>query len=204
MWLRLSLRRLALRWCILVLPGLGPLGLVGAGCGGEAGAPRGDAFVLLDQDSARVAFPGDLRGDVVVLGFIYTHCPDVCAMTTANMREVRRRLGAPTDVRFVSVTFDPARDTPGVLKRYGQLYDLDDTDWLFLTGDSTTVDRLMEAMGVRHRRGYATTTEAGEAVYFIDHSDQITLLDRRGRVHRHYGGSMTPPEILVEDIEALR
>jgi len=62
----------------------------------------------------------------------------------------------------------------------------------------------MERFGIRSQVSYSSTTENGEEVYFIDHSDQVTLLDAKGRIVRHYGGSMTPPDILVEDINALR
>ena len=68
------------------------------------------SYQLLDTDSTAVSFPQDVTGDIVVLGYIYTHCPDVCPMTTANMKQAREQLSAPDDVRFVTVTFDPLRD----------------------------------------------------------------------------------------------
>jgi protein SCO1/2 len=162
------------------------------------------SYQLVDQDSMVMTVPDDLEGKPTLMGFVYTHCPDICPITTANMKQVRERLEAPEEVQFVTVTFDPVRDTPSVLRRYRDAYGLEDTDWLFLTGDTTTVARMMERFGVRSEVSYTSTTEAGEEVYFIDHSDQVTLLDERGRIVRHYGGSVTPPEILVEDINALR
>lgn len=165
---------------------------------------NGASFQLVDQDSTPVTIPDDLEGRPTLMGFVYTHCPDICPMTTANMRQVREQLGAPDDVRFVTVTFDPTRDTPRVLRQYRDAYGLEDTSWRFLTGDSTTVDAMMQRFGIRYEVSYASTTEDGERVYFIDHTDQVTLLDDEGRIVRHYGGSMTPPEILVEDINALR
>lgn len=162
------------------------------------------SYQLVDQDSTAVTVPDDLEGQPTLMGFVYTHCPDICPITTANMRRVREQLEAPEEVQFVTVTFDPARDTPSVLRQYRDAYGLEDTGWLFLTGDTTTVDRMMERFGVRSEISYTSTTEAGEEVYFIDHTDQVTLLDARGRIVRHYGGSVTPPEILVEDINALR
>lgn len=162
------------------------------------------SYPLVASDNSTIAFPDDVAGEIVVLGYIYTHCPDVCPMTTANMNRVRQQLGAPDDVQFVTVTFDPLRDTPAVMKRYSETWGVGDTDWMFLTGDTTTVNALMRRVGVRHRITDTTTTSDGEEVYLISHSDLITLIDRRGRIRQHYSGSRTPPEILVEDINKLR
>jgi protein SCO1/2 len=151
-----------------------------------------------------VAFPRDVEGDIIVLGYIYTHCPDVCPMTTANMKQVREQLGAPDDVQFVTVTFDPLRDTPSVMQRYSETWDAADTDWLFLTGDTTTVNAMMRRVGVRHQVTDTTTTSDGEQIFFISHSDLVTLIDEDGRIRQHYSGSRTPPNILVEDINKLR
>jgi protein SCO1/2 len=162
------------------------------------------SYQLLDTDSSAVAFPNDVEGDIVVLGYIYTHCPDVCPMTTANMKQVREQLGAPDDVQFVTVTFDPLRDTPSVMQRYSETWDAAETDWLFLTGDTTTVNAMMRRVGVRHQVTDTTTTSDGEQIFFISHSDLVTLIDEDGRIRQHYSGSRTPTEILVEDINKLR
>ncbi len=162
------------------------------------------SYQLLNTDSSAVAFPRDVGGDIIVLGYIYTHCPDVCPMTTANMKQVREQLGAPDDVQFVTVTFDPLRDTPSVMQRYSETWDAADTDWLFLTGDTTTVNAMMRRVGVRHQVTDTTTTSDGEQIFFISHSDLVTLIDEDGRIRQHYSGSRTPPNILVEDINKLR
>jgi protein SCO1/2 len=162
------------------------------------------SYQLLNTDSSAVAFPRDVEGDIIVLGYIYTHCPDVCPMTTANMKQVREQLGAPDDVQFVTVTFDPLRDTPSVMQRYSETWDAADTDWLFLTGDTTTVNAMMRRVGVRHQVTDTTTTSDGEQIFFISHSDLVTLIDEDGRIRQHYSGSRTPPNILVEDINKLR
>lgn len=179
--------------------------LAAAGCGTDSG--RDDlsdaSFDLVDADGQTVVFPDDLRGDVAVVGYVYANCPDVCPMTTANMRNVREALGAPDDVRFVTVTFDPVRDTPEALRRYRDAFGLGGTDWLFLSADTTTTRAFMDRLDVRYRRA-DRGAQGDSAFYFIDHTDQITLIDRQGRVFFHYGGSMTPPEILVEDINKLR
>jgi protein SCO1/2 len=166
---------------------------------------------LLDQDSTVVTFPDDFRGATTLVGYVYTHCPDVCPLTTANMQKVRAALGPEDNLRLVSISFDPARDTPSTLKSYANAWGVDGPDWRFLTGDSTTIADLMERMAVRYeiapppvsRQDLASPAGTPATVYFINHSDQVTLLDRQGRVVGVYGGSSTPPDILVEDVQAL-
>jgi len=162
------------------------------------------SYQLLNTDSTTVSFPQDVQGDIVLLGYIYTNCPDVCPMTTANMKQARQQLDAPDDVQFVTVSFDPLRDTPSVMQRYSETWEAADTDWMFLTGDTTTVNAMMRRIGIRHQITDTTTTSDGEQIFFISHTDLVTLIDAEGRIRQHYSGSRTPPEILVEDINKLR
>src|SRR5512138_1686645 len=77
-------------------------------------------FRLTAQDERRLSLT-DLRGKVVVLTFIYTTCADTCPLLTAKMVGLQGRLGADFGARvfFASITVDPERDTPAVLKTYG-------------------------------------------------------------------------------------
>lgn len=192
------------------LPGLAALlvlTLLVAGCEPSSRVmdPLDDVAVsLVDADSNLVVFPRDFEGAPTLVGFVYTHCPDICPMTTSNMRQVWRALGEPDDVQFVTLTFDPVRDTPATLRAYRDAYGLQDANWHFLTGEPDTVAALMDRLGIRTAIADTTTTPEGETIYFIDHTDQISLLDAQGRLVFEYGGSMTPPEILVEDVNALR
>src|SRR5688500_11926574 len=78
-------------------------------------------FTLLSQDNVRVSLH-DFRGKVVAVSFIFTYCTDVCPMLTAHMASVQEKLGSAfgTKIAFVSITVDPERDTPDVLKEYAQ------------------------------------------------------------------------------------
>lgn len=170
--------------------------------------PLEDAsYTLTAHDSTTVTFPDDYAGDILVVGYIYTMCPDICPMTTANMKRVYDRLESRDDVQFVTITFDPKRDTPRRLREYRAAYTLEDTPWDFLTGDSTTINALMKRVEVRHRvvtaSGEPASADTLEA-YFVDHTDQVNLFDPEGRIRGEYSGSRTPPEFLVEDINTLR
>lgn len=195
-----SLGSSAVRLLALALVGT----LVLAGCQNDLPVQkdlRGDAFRLVDHDSTAVTFPDDYRGDVLLVSYIYTQCPDVCPLITANMRQVRDALQDTNGVRFISITFDPRRDTPSRLDSYRSAFGIaDSTPWPFLTGTPATIDTLMHRLDVKTNISSGDTT----GTYFIDHTDQITLIDERGRVRYQYHGSRTPPEMIAEDVAKLR
>ncbi len=155
---------------------------------------------LVNQDSVGVSFPKAYRGDVLVIGAIYTQCPDICAQVTANMVDVRQTLDNTDNVRFVTVTFDPRRDTPARMNAYRDAFRIGDAPWPFLTGPKAAIDTLMNQLEIKTEISSGDTT----GTYFIDHTDQITLVDSLGRIRYRYHGSGTPPEIIAEDINKLR
>lgn len=159
------------------------------------------SFDLVNQNGDPVTFPDDFAGQALVVGYIYTQCPDICPMVTANMRQLRDKIGAPEDVAFVTITFDPQRDTPERLRSYREAYGLEDTDWQFLTGDPDTISNLMDRVDVRVELSRGSYDDDD---YLIDHTDQISLIDPQQRVLFHYGGSMTPVDILAEDLQTIR
>jgi cytochrome oxidase Cu insertion factor (SCO1/SenC/PrrC family) len=74
---------------------------------------------------------------------MYTSCPDSCALQTAEMARIQADT-ASADVRLVSITVDPDRDTPQVLARYAKRFGADQQRWLFLTGKKEAIHRLAE------------------------------------------------------------
>ncbi len=167
-----------------------------------------------DQDG-HTFWLGQTRGKVVVLGMIYTHCPDVCPLITARMMEIQERVAAEgwsDDVFFVTITFDPERDTPEVLRRYAQARKVDFRNWVFLTGDPSTTRHLTEVLGIYTERVYVihgtpttgTPAPSGADVsYFINHTDRIFLVDRQGRVRALLPGSRTELNEAMEKIRRL-
>lgn len=165
----------------------------------------GDAsFQLLNQDSVEVTFPDDFQGDYVVMGFIYTNCPDICSLITQNLVQIQKNMNDPKDVHFIAATFDPARDTPSVLKKYGKAFGAE-KNFTFLTGDSTQVFALMDSARVRSQVSLNQITDDGRELYFINHSDKIMVLDKQSRVIFEYGGSQKViPKIIKEDLNKVR
>lgn len=102
------------------------------------------SFALLTQTGDTLRSE-ELRGTAWVVGFIYTSCPDICPVITTNMASLRDRLRQDgrlgEDVRLVSITVDPERDTPEVLRRYAASFAAEarPQEWAFLTGEPETV-----------------------------------------------------------------
>ncbi len=182
-----------------------PLLMISCGNNPEVIEDMGDAsFRLLDQDSTEVIFPDDFEGDYIVMGFIYTNCPDICSLITQNLVKIQKELNYPEDVQFVAATFDPVRDTPPRLKQYGKPFKVDE-NFTFLTGDSTQVFALMDSARVRSQVSMRDTTSDGRALYFINHSDKIMVLNKQAEVIFEYGGSLPMiPSLVVEDLNKVR
>ncbi len=161
------------------------------------------SVTLVDQDSAEVTFPDDFEGQHLVMGFVYTNCPDICPLVTGNLKKIQLEMDNPDDVTFIALSFDPERDTPAVLHRYHEAFGLNN-DFRMLTGDTTNVQKLLDRVKVRTQVSMTQTTPDGREIYFLNHSDKIIVLDTKGRWVYEYGGSMTPPDIIIEDLNKLR
>lgn len=152
-------------------------------------------FALLSSDDVEVEL-SSLRGKVVVVAFIYTWCPDVCPLLTDKMAWIQEELGTSfgKDVAFVSITFDPERDTTAVLSDYADAFDADPAGWFFLTGDVAAVRRVATDYGV-------VTIPGTDGA--IGHNLLTTLIDRHGRMRVQYTGFRFDPKELHQDLLLL-
>lgn len=100
-------------------------------------------FSLIERDR-RAVTRADLLGMVWVANFIYTHCTDTCPLQSARMAALQGDFPAQQDLRFLSISVDPKRDTPTVLAQYAARYDADRTRWWFLTGDKPAIYALIQ------------------------------------------------------------
>jgi protein SCO1/2 len=149
--------------------------LLGA-CGREQPLPvlgQVPAFQLTDQ-LGRPFTRSALDGHVWVADFIFTHCEGPCPRMSSHMRAIQKETDA--NVRLVSFTVDPARDTPPVLESYGRNFGADDSRWRFLTGDPATLNTL------DHDAFHLGSVGAG-----LDHSTRFVLVDGKGRIRGYYG-----------------
>lgn len=118
--------------------------------GSRWGANYFPNVALITHQGKRVRFFDDLiKGKVVVINFIYTSCPDSCPLETARLAEVQAILGdrVGRDVFMYSITIDPQHDTPEVLKKYAERYQIA-PGWLFLTGKEADITLLRKKLGL--------------------------------------------------------
>jgi len=131
------------------------------------------AFTLVDQSGAAVT-SDSFRGRPLVVSFVFTTCREACPLITAQLARVQARARAErldARVRFVSITLDPATDTPEALRRYAAAYGIDLASWQFLTGAPDDVARVIRAFGL--------ATVASDR---IAHRSLVVLVDREGRI----------------------
>ncbi len=148
-------------------------------------------FEMTDQTGAR--FHSDaLRGQVVLMFFGFTHCPDICPATMARMAQLYKdleRTREAADVQVVFVTFDPERDTPEYLQQYLAWFH---PDFIGLTGSTEDVERITSLYSVV----YMPMGEDSQGGTEFAHSDFVYLLDRETRVRKLF-----PVEADLEEIK---
>ena len=135
-------------------------------------------FELTDQDG-RPERLSSLRGKVVLMTFGFTHCPNVCPTTLANLATICREL-PPREkerVRVFFVTVDPARDTPKAMKEYMGFYAQGFTG---LTGSADEIARVAKNYGVYYEAVMQDSQVAAD-YYTVNHSAYVYLIDPQGR-----------------------
>jgi protein SCO1/2 len=156
-------------------------------------------FSLVDQDGRAFASSA-LRGRPWIGAFVFTTCKTICPMITAQQGNVARRLRDVSAIRFVSITVDPAHDTPAVLRAYGERHHADFTRWSFLTGEPAVVQRVVEGglfqpIGEREARP--------DGAWDIVHTGRLLLVDGEGRARRLYALDAASLAQLEQDARAL-
>jgi protein SCO1/2 len=152
------------------------------------------AIPLVDQAGHAFSFAG-LRGDAVVVAFIYTRCADprMCPLVSSKFARLQAGIGT-APVRLVEVTLDPAFDTPAVLRRYGHAYHQNAARWTLATGAAPSIAELAARFGVA-----TAWTQPGTLV----HTESAIVLDSSGRVAQIIdGNAWTVNDVLAAAREA--
>ncbi len=150
-------------------------------------------FALRGSDGAELRL-ARYRGRVVVLGFGFTSCPDVCPTTLAVLAQARKKLGAAgEELQVVYITVDPERDDAERLRKY--LANFDPT----FVGGTGTPEQLS---AIRQEYGIAATRVTSEAGYGFTHSSYTYLIDREGRLRALMPFGHTPDDY-VHDVRIL-
>ena len=159
------------------------------------GADFGKQLALSAHDGKPRAL-ADFRGKLVVLFFGYTHCPDVCPTTLADMAGVMKVLGKDAErVQMLFVTLDPERDTPEVLRQYVPAFD---ARFLGLYGDAAATQRAAKEFKIFYEKRPGSAAGA----YTVDHSAQIYVLDATGQL-RLFMRQERIAQDLAEDLRTL-
>lgn len=173
-------------------------------CGNEALYDLSkDTYELRDTDSTLVNFPAEFTGNISVISFIYTNCPDVCPIITANMTNIQKELQDTSGINFIEISFDPERDTPSVLKEYKNLYGLNN-QFTLLTGQTATIDTLLSNLDIVAEKTIVDSLGHDSSNYAMRHSNTIYLMDQNGYIRAEYPAHRVPPEHVTEDIQNLR
>ncbi|MDP2036349.1 MAG: SCO family protein [Ignavibacteria bacterium] len=165
-----------------------------------------DNFSLVDQTSTPRSFPATTKGKLTVISYIFTNCPDICPLTTNNMRLIQEKVNEAKiqNVNFVSISFDPTQDKPETLRKFAEVRNLDLSNWIFLTGDKSIVDSLMNRIGILAVVSDSTVFKDGRKIYYYTHTDRIQLMDEEGKIRKNYKGSNINTEEIVRDIKSLQ
>lgn len=132
------------------------------------------SFSMVRANDGAPVNAGSYRDKIVLLYFGYTHCPDECPTTLANLSIALKHIGLEAnDVRVLFVTVDPARDSVPVLKKYVNAFA---TQIDGLRGSNNAI----AALARRYRVLYAVTPAAHGRAYEVMHSDSLFMFDRSG------------------------
>jgi len=132
-------------------------------------------FDLTDQNGAEFVSSEALKDRVWIADFIFTNCPGPCPMMSSQMHQVQKAFDGVDGVRLVSITVDPARDTPPVLAEYSKHFGAEQGKWFFLTGPQEKLHDLS-------RRVFML----GDVDGSLEHSTRFALIDKTFHIRGYY------------------
>jgi protein SCO1 len=140
---------------------------------------------------------GELRGNVVLLFFGFTSCPDVCPTTLSELRKVNEELGRDAgQVKVVFVTVDPERDTPEQVQKYVSIFS---PAFVGLSGSMEELEPVWRDYGVYREIDEVASSASG---YLVTHTARVYLVDRDGNLRLSYSYG-TPTQDIVHDLKIL-
>lgn len=138
----------------------------------------------------------DYQGKVVALFFGFTHCPDICPTTMADLAAAMKLMGKNSDhVQVLFVTVDPERDTQAVLSEFVPSFD---SRFVGLTGTTEEIERTAQTFKIF----YAKQQEPGQSGYSFDHSAGVYVYDKKGKIRIYLKYGQKPQEI-AHDLSRL-
>jgi len=148
-------------------------------------------YKLIDQDGKEFN-TSELIGKPFVVSFIYTSCIHICPTITLNLSNAvtQKEKQFGKDFRFLTVSFDPERDTPQKLKEFGSNFTKDFAHWRFATADKETIDRMAGDFGFFFKK---------EGDHF-QHINVVSVVDANGNILTHVYGIDFKPDLVLSPI----
>ena len=140
-------------------------------------------FSLIERSGKPLGL-SDLHEKVWIANFMYTTCKDTCPLQSAEMAKLQAELSDRADIRLVSITIDPERDTPQILSGYADRFKADLDRWLFLTGEKEAIYRLAQE-GFR-LSAVPVSDGTGKNSNVILHSSRFVLVDGEAKIRGYY------------------
>jgi protein SCO1/2 len=153
------------------------------------------SFTLTDQSGKKFQFK-PTGGELVLITFVYTTCPDVCPLFSANFAAIQRKLEEEKQENYLllSISTDPKRDTPAKLKAYADAFKADLKHWRFLTGPPIALAEVWKKFGVNVK-------DLGNGQ--IQHTNLTTLIDSKGTRRVDYYGDKWQVKEILKDMQWL-
>jgi len=162
--------------------------------------PRQLVAFSLTERSGRTVTQTELTGKFLVVNFVFTGCSLSCRVVNDRMAEIQRLVAGTPDVQLVSVTVDPRSDSPAALTKFAASYGADSNRWLFLTGETAEVHRLIETSFIPRSPELASFIPGG-----FTNTDRILLVDTKGNVCTSFNGlNPNAARLVVAEIENHR
>jgi cytochrome c peroxidase len=190
-------------------PGYGELAYTPPAPGSYALPPIGPAVdgEVLDARGEAHSLHGLMADRLVLMGFIYTHCPDVngCPLASYVMKQVQARLVDDPElrehVRLISLSFDPLLDTPQAMSEYAHHFRRADFDWRFLTTASeAALQPILEGYGQWRQKFYnADGSYSGS----MSHILRVYLIDTEQRIRNIYSAGFLHADTVINDLRTL-
>lgn len=162
-------------------------------------------FVLTNQNGRAVSL-ADMKGNVWVADIIFTRCAGPCPRVTKQMRELQLRLrAANANALLVTLTTDPAFDTPPVMKKYAERFQADQGNWLFLTGTKEQIAKLaVDSLKLTAVEKPAAERTSPEDLFI--HTNMFVVVDKQGRLRGVVQNSSTdnPAQVQGQLISMVR
>jgi protein SCO1/2 len=162
-------------------------------------------FTLTNQNGQAVSL-ATLRGRVWVADVIFTRCPGPCLKMSRQMKELQQALPANSQARLVTLTTDPAFDTPNVLKAYANRFDADTGRWMFLTGPKSELANVTGASLKLTALEKPSADRESPQDLFI-HSTIFVIVDKRAQLRGVFettGEGIDPAQVKEQIVAAVR